>query len=613
MGGYMGRLLFVNLSTAEIQESSYPEDWQSNYIGGYGVGARVLYERMAAGVDPLGPQNVLGFLTGPLTGTRALIGSRFTVVGKSPLTGGWGDANCGGHFGPALKAAGYDGVFIVGQAQRPVVLVLDEGRASLVDAGDLWGKDVYETDDALKQRFGNDAQIACIGPAGENLSLISAIMTDKSRAAARSGLGAVMGSKRLKAVVARGRASVPVADPETLAKIREKYLPQVKSGFAKILSEYGTSGTLEDAVQAGDAPIKNWAGTPLEFPTAEKIGGPALKQKVEKRYACHGCPIGCGGWVRVQGSDGKSWLSRKVEYETLGAFGTMCLNDDLDSIIMANDICNRYGLDTISVGCTVAFAIECFENGLITPTDTDGLTLTWGDGKAIVELTERIAKRSGIGNLLADGSFRAAKKIGGRAAEFAIQVGGQEVPMHDPRWCPGLLTTYVTDATPARHTQGSEAWLPPGVQDPGIEMKQQSGRGKIHSYMVNLYHAMSCAGLCLFGFFCVDVQSIPEFLSAVTGKPVTMEGLLLAGERIATLRHAFNLREGINFLEFEIPKRLLGQPPLPAGPTAGVTLSPEVLIGEYLDEVGWDRKTLRPRKERLVALGLADLIGEFGD
>lgn len=603
--GYMGKLLFVDLGAKEVKEVLLEEKTCRDYLGGYGIGVKILYEGMEKGADPLGTDNILGFITGPLTGSGAIIGSRFMVVGKSPLTGGWGDANCGGYFGPGLKAAGFDGVFFMGVSEQPVYLSIVDGKAELCGAQDVWGKETYETDDYLKSLFGAGSQVACIGPSGEKCSLLACIITDKGRAAGRSGLGAVMGSKKLKAIVVKGTEKVPVANADMLKKLRKKYLPDMKAPYPAELNQLGTAGGMEYLVEIGDAGVKNWGGAgTIDFPHPEKIGGQALLRYQKKKYGCFKCPISCGGWVETTDDDGNSYLSHKVQYETMGAFGSMCLNDDLESIIRCNDLCNRFGMDTISVGDTVAFIIECYENGILTKGDTGGLEMKWGNGSAILKMTEKICKREGLGAILADGSKLAAERIGKGAEQYAIHIGGQEIPMHDPRLFPGLLTTYLTDPTPGRHTQGSEAWLPPGLDLGEIDRNNQSGLGKAHKYMVEYYHAASCAGLCCFGYLNLDVKSLPEFFQGVVGWEIDLDELLLAGERIANLRQMFNIREGINFLNHPVPGRLLGRPPITEGPHKDFSLDYDALIFDYLKAADWDPQTTEPSKEKLRSLGI---------
>lgn len=613
-GGYMGRILWVDLSSGRIEEECPSPEELRAYIGGYGIGARLIYTRQRPGRDPLGPENILGLGTGPLTGTPAIIGSRFVVMGRSPLTGTWGDANCGGQFGPALKAAGFDSVYFTGQSEKPVYLLLDQGRAELRDAAALWEKDTAETEDLLHQELGHKAQVACIGPAGEKLSLVSCIINDKGRAAGRSGLGALMGSKRLKAIAARGNKKTPVADGDAVQALRKAHLKELQGPMSKSLSQYGTCADTAWSVKKGDAPVKNWSVAGAEhFPGAEKISGDAVIAYQTRKYGCWHCPIACGGLVKV--AEGPyATEGHKPEYETLAAFGSNCLNDDVESIIKVNDICNRYGLDTISTGSAVAFAMECYEKGLISVKDTDGIQLRWGDTEAILAITEQIARREGIGEVLADGVQRAAGRIGRNSAEFAVHVHGQELPMHDPRFSPGFGTTYLLDATPGRHTQGGAAYgRLSGIDIPVPPRKQYQGKAEAQRFLGNLFHVVNAAGLCTFGTMCMNVNAVPRFLSAVTGWDVDTDECQQTGERIGTLRHLFNLREGISPLDHSAPGRMVGLPPLNDGPLAGVTIDLDIMVQEYLELMGWDLQKALPQKQRLEDLGLGFALGDLAD
>lgn len=618
VGGYMGKILFVDLSTGGIDVETPDETMYRDFLGGYGVGAKILYDRMRPGVDPLGPENILGFVTGPLTGTPAIIGSRFTVVGKSPLTDTWGDANAGGYFGPYLKFSGYDAIFFSGISEKPVYLFVDEGEAELLDASDLWGKDFFATRDAITTKYDDDVRVAGIGPSGETLALISAIMVDEARAAARSGLAAVMGAKRLKAVAVRGSMEVPLAHAEEVKRLRRKYVRELRTPAGELYRTYGTAGVMEGCVQAGDAPIKNWVGSPREFPGAGKISDEEVLKYQTKKYACWHCPLGCGGYAKVESGPYALEETHKPEYETLAAFGSMLLNDNLESIIKANDICNRYGLDTISTGAVVAFAMQCYEEGLITAEDTGGLDLTWGNHEAIVALTERIARREGFGDVLADGVRAAAAGIGGRSEEYAIHIHGQELPMHDPRFLPGIGIPYQIQATPGRHTQGFAF----GIDEPdrsketiGIdpdEFTRESryhyeGKGDEHWKLANVTHIFNCAGICMFGFIANhNHNDIPEFLSAVTGWEYDLKECYKIGDRINIMRLLFNLREGLNPMSFDVPDIILGQPPLEDGPTKNVTIDQQTQLADYMKAAGLDPVTAMPSQEKLAELGLSD-------
>ena len=612
MGQGAAKVLFVDLSSGDMKDELFGEDVLRKFLGGYGLAARIMYDRQKPGVDPLGPENMLGFFTGPLTGTPAIIGSRYVVVGKSPLTGTWGDANSGGYFGPALKFAGYDGVFFTGISEKPVYLMIDAGKPELVDAGWLWGKDTNETEDVLKEKYGDKTNIACIGPSGENLSLISCIINDKGRAAGRSGLGAVMGSKKLKAVVVKGDIEVPLADADEAKMTRRKYLRKMNVGFADILRDYGTPGITSTSSETGDSPAKNWGDAGSEvFPNSMAISEDSVIALQERRWACWQCPLACGGHMKVV--EGPFAVEgHKPEYETLAAFGTLCLNDNLESIIKVNDICNRAGLDTISVGCTIAFAIECYENGLITKDDTDGIELNWGNAGAIVAMTEELAAGDGFGAILVDGVKAAADKIGKGSEEYAVHIGGQEVPMHDPKFTPGLGTSYLLDATPGRHTQGGELAKPgEGLDLPELESNVYTGRAEMQRTLVNLMHIVNAAGLCMFGYLSMDCHSIPEFMTAVTGWDYTMEECQETGERIGTVRHAFNLREGHNPLERDMNGRVIGLPALKNGPLKGVSLDMEMMVKEFLELIDWDPETTVPSKKRLIELGLDDVAADL--
>ena len=617
--GYMGKILNVNLTEGTIEEETLSEDLCRDYIGGYGIGAKLLYERIPAGADPLGPDNILGLLTGPLTGSPAIIGSRFVAVAKSPkCDGGWGDANCGGFFGPHLKFAGYDGILFSGISEKPVYLLIDEGKAELKDASDLWGKGVTPLEDLLEERHGKSIQVCSIGPSGEQMSLTSCIMNDKERAAGRSGLGAVMGSKKVKAVVAKGKMKVPLNDEEKAKDLRKQYLKQA-TGAYPVFNQYGTAGITHDSVISGDAPVKNWGGAgTTDFPSdrARKISDDAVVG-VEgyKPYGCWRCPIACGG--RMVQKSGKFALElndgvgHKPEYETLAMCGSNLLNDDLASIIKLNEICNNMGLDTITLGATIGFAIECYENGLINKDQTDGLELTWGNAEAIVALAEKIAKREGVGEIFADGVAAAQKKLGNVGEEYAIHVQGEEIPAHDPKFIPDLAVVYLLTATPGRHTQGGELITPPGLELKEVDKYAYSGKAENHYKLMSLMEVVNSAGLCMFGYVSYPVQSLPEQMSAIMGGDYDLDKLYEIGMRIYTLRHAFNLREGINPLTRNVPGRMVGEPPLKEGNVKDITVDYKTMLSEFLEFVGWDTSTTVPSEEALKKLGMEFLIDDM--
>jgi aldehyde:ferredoxin oxidoreductase len=612
MYGYMGKLLFVDLTSGEPHDEALSDDLCRDYLGGYGLGARILYERMPAHADPLGPDNMLGFVTGPFTGTPAICSGRYTVVGKSPLTGTWGDANSGGMFGAYLRFAGYDAVFFTGAASQPAYLLIDNGVPSLHDASPIWGRDTLETEDALKAAHGDDAYAACIGPAGEMQSLLACIITDKGRAAARSGLGAVMGSKRLKAVVVKGDAEVPIPDHAGAMELRRKWAKQLQ-GEGVLFKKYGTTMLTSLNTSVGDTPLRNWAGTyPDDYSdqSLAAIDEMAFMPERDKKYGCWHCHIRCGGHLKAK--PGRAAVSHVPEYETIAMCGPLCQNDDLESIIRFNDICNAHGLDTISVGATVAFGIECYEHGILTLDDT-GLELRFGDGGVVVALAEKIARREGVGALLADGVMRAAAKLGDGAEAFAVHAGGQEIPAHDPRCYPSLALVYRMDATPGRHSRAGRGWIDGvGLGEPVADKYQYDHIGAAHRQAASMFHVMSSVGTCLFGYTSHPAGYIPEFLTAVTGVDHDFDSCIKIGERIETIRHLFNLREGVNPRTISFNQRALGKPPLETGATAGVELDEDVMIEDFLKEMDWDRATTMPSEAKLRELGLTELVDRFG-
>ena len=620
--GNVGRALWADLSSGKIWEQELPEELYREFVGGYGLAARLIYEWQRPGRDPLEPDSLLAFAAGPLVGSGAPGTSRFTVAGKSPLTGTWGDASAGGFFGPELKAAGYDAILVRGCAHRPVYLTVVDGKANLCDASHLWGLDSYQTEDAIHAEMGDQrVRIACIGPAGESRSLIACIMHDKGRAAGRSGLGAAMGAKRLKAIAVRGRGRLSVFDPNRVSALRSDFLARLKehpSHQARTLMTYGTAGNVASNLTQGAAAPRNWSlGGRESFPQVDLINGENVVKYQQRRYACHGCPVACGGVLAVAKGPYTVAEVHKPEYETLAAFGTLCLNSNVESIIKATDLCNRAGIDTISAGTAVAFALECYENGIITREESDGLELTWGNHEAIVALTEKIARRQGLGAVLADGVRVAAEQIGRGSDRFAVHIHGQEPAFHDPKLCPSRGTSYVADPTPGRHTAGTAAWVEmgrytsphPGIQLPKVERYQYTGKGHIQAVWSNYKQIIEASGLCL----SVNGMNflLDRFISAVSGWDFTIEELLVAGERIQQIRHCFNVREGLRPADFKLPDRLIGKPPLTVGPTAGVTIDIDSLVKEYYEAMAWDLETGLPARERLEKLGLEQLMNDL--
>jgi aldehyde:ferredoxin oxidoreductase len=598
-GGYMGKVLFIDLSEGSINEEVLEEKICRDFIGGYGIGARILYSRQKAGIDPMGPENTLGLITGPLTGTMVPTGTRYTAVAKSPLTGGWGDANCGGEFGPYLKFAGFDAVFFTGISPKPVYLLIDNGQVYIKDASNLWGKDTYETEDLLMEEYGEQSRVSCIGPAGERLSLMSGIMTDHGSAAARSGLGAVMGSKKLKAVVARGSMGVTIADKTSAEKLRtdqiKAWQTPVPNGMSPWdrLHKYGTSFSTYNSAYSGDSPVKNWGGVGvIDLPDRSGLHHDVLAALVERGHGCWHCPLRCKAILKEsQGEYKYATGARRPEYETAASFGANCANSNTSAILMANDICNRAGLDTISTGSIIGFAIELYENGILTKKDTEGIDLKWGNHQALVAMTSKIVNREGLGNVLADGVKVAAEKIGKGSEKFAVHIGGQEVAMHDPKLSPGpwpmAAARYQMDSTPGRHLSlfGPFSF---------IDM-----------------HIVNVSGLCAIGHWPDNRERMVGIFNAITGWNYSISDMLKIGERIANIRHAFNLREGLNELNWPVHPRLIGRPPQTAGPLSRVTADIDAQVYWGLGALDWDRVSTKPSKSKLISLGLDDVVKDL--
>ena len=646
-GGYTGKYCIVDLGTGRIDNVEPEEAFYRKYLAGYGLGAAVIMERQKPGTAPLSPESHLGFCSGLLTGSGAFFSGRFMVVGKSPLTRGWGDANAGGFFSQELKKTGYDAVFFTGRSEKPVWIFIDDGKIEIRDASLLWGRDITETEELIKNELNdNKVQIASIGESGEKISLISGIATDSGRIAARSGLGEVMGSKNLKAVAVRGKKKVLVTNPEAVKEINKKFIkdfkksniadrltlkfmnylsiiiaktgvsvPATPSLVREIYKKYGTSGLTVYSAMTGDMPIKNWSGvgcTDYSIEKAEKNSDKNVLKYQKRKYACQSCPLGCGGIIDVKKGRFKGKSSHKPEYETLGAFGGLLLNDDLDAIIELNEMCNRAGIDTISTGGTVAFAIECFENGIIDEKTTSGLKLGWGKTEEIIKLTEMMIKREGFGDILADGVKKAAERIGKGSEQFAMHAGGQELPMHDSRLDPGYAIAYECEPTPGRHTISCYLYAGLfGVKKKFPEarrmIKSAEGRSskKVKAYAAGSFYMqlVSCAGMCMFGAITSSLPLV-EYLNAATGWNLSADEYLKTGERILNLRKVFNVREGIMPADHKLSGRALGAIPLSGGPLKGVTVDMETIRREFFKTVGWDIATGGPTNEKLKELGI---------
>ena len=645
--GYMGKILMVDLSIRDIREEIIPDDVYEQYLSGMGLAAYILYNRIPTGADPLGPDNILGFMSGLLTGTGSLFAGRWMVVGKSPLTGGWGEANCGGSFSPAIKRCGYDGIFFTGISKTPVYLYVKNGRAELHDASHIWGKDTVESEEMLIAETGSHSRVAVIGPAGEKLSLISGICNDRGRMAARSGLGAVMGVKRLKAVVLDGKKRIDVHNRAEIKRLSQmcnrwvQFQPPLFPGpllayvgtlmrllptqmamegllYKILLKKWGTGSMNQMSVEMGDSPIKNWKGSNVDWGIKQSlsVNPDAIRQFEKVKYHCYACPLGCGGICSTKGKYGET---HKPEYESVLALGGLCMNADLDSIFHLCEVLNRAGMDTISTGSTVAFAIECYEAGILTKKETEGLELTWGNSDAIVALIEKMVRREGIGDLLADGSKVAARKIGKNAEAFAMHAGGQEIPMHDGRNDPGYNVHYSVEAAPGRHNVGAQMYYEmfqlwkvvrglPRVKPlyfKGRKYSADEDKAVMAAACSKFMNVVNGAGLCMFGAF-LGAKRIPTFswLNAATGWNKTPEQYLEIGERVQTLKRAFNIRHGIDPRTFRLNARVIGKPSQAEGANRGRTMDMEKMISDYYRQFGWEPRTGRPTEESMAKLGL---------
>ncbi|MEL7649508.1 MAG: aldehyde ferredoxin oxidoreductase family protein [Sedimentibacter sp.] len=626
MYGYAGKMLFVDLGTGILTEEPLTIEMAKNYLSGYGIGAKIMLDRMKANADPLGPDNILGFTTGVLNGTSAAIGGRYTVVCKSPVSNTFNDANSGGDFGAELKKAGFDAVFFTGISQKPTYLYINDGKAELKDATHLWGQDCKEIWDSIKEETGESkVKIAAIGPAGENLSMYACIINDGFRAAGRGGCGTVMGSKKLKAIAVKGTGKIEVADKEKLKSLNKELLFALKGSektplgpYIKNFRAYGTGCDNRQSALGGDSPVKNWSGvgiTDFGEENANKVDISTFDEKYNiKKYACNSCILGCGAIYEVNSGKWPIGATERPEYETFAAFGINCLNSDVEAIFKCNEICNRAGMDVISAGSTIAWAMECYEHGVLTAEELDGIKPTWGNAEAIVELTEKIAKNDGCGKFLSLGQKGAAEKLG-KGFEFLTVCKGIEPAMHDGRrpTALGYSRMYQFDPTPGRHVKGGAKTKP--IDDLKYKTMDISKIEKF-SDMPNIARVayqemMNAAGVCMFSNMVYPGNWMNEAISAVTGFEIYPSKSFYMGLRFFMLRHGFNIREGFLRKDFDMSPRLLGQPPLPCGPNGGVVVDNKLMGDLFFEGLGCDVETGVPSREILEKIGALDDVMEI--
>ena len=607
-GGYWGKILRINLNNGRVWEQAPDEALYREYIGGSGIGSRFLYDLTDGDTDPLGPENPLIFMTGPFAGTTVPTSGRHQIIAKSPLTGIYGEGDAGGTWGPGLKRCGYDGIVIEGASEKPVYILVREGGAKVLDAAQLWGQDTYRTDEMLKEIHGDNITVSCIGPAGEKLVRIAAVMHDGShaRAVGRTGLGAVMGSKKLKAVAVSGSLRVQVADQEGLMRsIREAAPTMVKKTIG--MKQHGTAGGTVGTERIGDFPLKNWSGSAWD--KVENISGQRMTETIlTGRYFCESCIIGCGREVEVKEGP-YAMKGAGPEYETLGMLGGMCLVDNLEAIAYGGELCNRYGLDTISTGGVIAFAMELYERGIIGQQDTDGLDLRWGSAYAMIEMVHKIGKGEGLGSILGYGVREAARRIGGRAPEYAIHTKGLEFPAHDPRAFNSLALGYATSNRGACHLQGASHMFEKTVVMPELGIPEPKDRfrrddqGEFVKTCQDLMCILDSLKVCKFTLYAgLSTTHIREWIKLVVGWDVDLEELMAAGERIFNLKRMYNVKCGIRRSDDTIPERILKQPRTEGG--AKDNLPPlESMLDEYYRARGWDQSGV-PLKETVKRLGL---------
>lgn len=614
MGGYKNRILEVDLSNSSMSITDIPNEDKRRFIGGSGVAAKLFLDRFNYKVDPLSPDNPLIIMNGPLTGTTLPGTSRFAVCGKSPLTDIWGEGTCGGNFGPELKFSGMDGIIFKGVSPTPVYLSIEDDEIEFKDASDLWGMDNYALTDFLKQRHGKDKspKILSIGQAGENLVKFAAICNDKGDFIGRTGMGAVMGSKRLKAVVVKGTKKVAVSHPEEYAALRKILITKSREAMvAQSFRSMGTDAGMDLGMMTGDVPIKNWMiGEDLEL--SANLGGPAMTERyLTRNHACSFCPIACKRIVKVDNGPFKTEEGPGPEYETCCTFGTLIMNNDLAGVIKANEWCNRYGMDTISCGATIAFAMEAFEKGLITRKDTDGIDLTWGNMTGVIELLHKIAKQEGIGAVLSEGSRKAAKRIEKEAEEFTVEVKGLEAPMHDPRGFHGMGLAYMTSIRGACHLmhlslgveQGITTYPEAGFQE-NYTGQTSEGKAEMVKLCEDLGLPFNSLAICEFVAWTLSANELAEMVRVTTGFDFRLKDLLACGERTWLLKRGLGNLMGVSVKDDRLPKRILT--PVKEGGAAGSVPDVEKLLREYYEIRGLNESG-KPKKEVLIKAGLQDL------
>ena len=565
MNYFQRKNIRINLSNNEIRAESFSDDLYSDFLGGSGIASYILYTEQAYSLSPFSPQMPLLIIPGLLTGTPVPSACKTSICSKSPLSNSWSESTVGGYFGAELKKAGYDGIYITGKADKPVYIMMDNDKVEIRSAERIWGKDNSTASKRLKEEVDNQAVSMCIGIAGENLVKISGISVfteyNEMRVAARGGLGAVMGAKKLKAIVVRGTKRVDLENKDALIRSIKGYIPSIKEA-TRAFSHYGTSGSVPGAERSGDLPIMNWRGTSWEEKSL-KISQQTMAEKAfVKHHSCFACPIRCAKTVKILSGPYEGEETEQPEYETIAGLGSMLLNDDLATLIEAADLCNRYGLDTMSAGSVIAFAMEAYENGLITEKDTGGIKVEWGNRDAILKLITQITNKDAIGAILSEGTKNAASHIGGIAREFAMHVKGFEVAFHDPRLWETMALNYATANRGACHLESLSYIAESGRFNPSL-----IGFGPKRSWeenvalvikMQNFMTVLNALGICKFIILGgIGPEQITQWLNLVTNWELDVEGLLLLGNKLFNLKRAFNNKIGFTRMDDTLPPRLL--------------------------------------------------------
>ena len=605
------RLSEIDLTNQHFNEIKVSENELRKYLGGSGIAAKYLYQHLDPAIPPLHPDNPLLFFLGLLTGIAIPTASKTSVCGRSPLTGIWNEATVGGQWGAALKKSGYEGIIVKGKAPWPVYLFVNSDGVIFEDARTIWGLDTYETSEKIKETH-SQVQIASIGQAGENLIPISAIVIDAPhcRLAGRGGLGTLMGSKNLKAIAVEAeKKSIDIADQEGLKESVKELIPSIRE-YTQALHNYGTGGAVEGREYTGDLPIKNFAQS--RWSGAAKTTGQMIADTIfKKHYACYFCPIACGKDVKIKE---KPFIVHGPEYETLSAFGSLLLNDDLDSIVYLNDLCNRYGIDTISLGVTLAFAIEAHEKGLIKKEDLDGIDLNWGNKDAFITITHQVAKNEKLGHLIGQGVRALSNQLGGNSTEYAIHTKGLELPLHDPRAYTGMALSYATANRGGCHLESLSYAIESGIpikdlgygENSRLAPHTSNGKAELVIKLQNYMNVFNALGLCKFLLFGrIGPTKMTEWLNHVTGWNLTPAELLTIGERLHNLKRMYNVKLGINRKDDTLPPRLLDLA-RDDGMAAGVLPELDKMLEEYYRLRGWNENGI-PTEKKLRELGLKDI------